>query len=297
MLKLSQILFPLLALPLLVPAAHSAPLDPQPHPAAASAKTPDSTAKPATATPAKRAKRKQKVKRKQRRGCRTHASLRYRRMMQRWSKVPRIRRPRYRDGFRELVIYAVNHGERIRVFPFLADGTLDPEALEKIQRAFRDKKTGAVRPIHPRLVKLIYKLADSLDARQVNLISGYRAPNGEPTLESRHCEGKAADIVIPGVPLAAVARKARALGHVGVGFYPNSGFVHLDVRKRRSYFWVDRSGPGQPSCHLTILSTAAPRFDRKWKPRHDEPKVHTNKRGEPKGERTASTKPGADETT
>jgi hypothetical protein len=31
---------------------------------------------------------------------------------------------------------------------------------------------------------------------------------------------------------------------VGVGYYPNSTFVHLDVRKDRSAFWIDYSGPG-----------------------------------------------------
>ncbi|MEZ4248989.1 MAG: hypothetical protein R3B99_12185 [Polyangiales bacterium] len=30
----------------------------------------------------------------------------------------------------------------------------------------------------------------------------------------------------------------------GVGYYPNSSFVHFDVR-RRSAYWVDRSGPGE----------------------------------------------------
>ena len=32
---------------------------------------------------------------------------------------------------------------------------------------------------------------------------------------------------------------------VGVGYYPNSSFVHLDVRKDRSAFWIDYSGPGE----------------------------------------------------
>ena len=29
---------------------------------------------------------------------------------------------------------------------------------------------------------------------------------------------------------------------VGVGYYPNSSFVHLDVRKDQSAFWIDYSG-------------------------------------------------------
>jgi hypothetical protein len=38
-----------------------------------------------------------------------------------------------------------------------------------------------------------------------------------------------------------------SFAHVGVGYYPNSLFVHLDVRKGPSAFWIDYSGPGQGS--------------------------------------------------
>ena len=36
-----------------------------------------------------------------------------------------------------------------------------------------------------------------------------------------------------------------AFAHVGVGYYPNSDFVHLDVRQKQSAFWIDYSGPGE----------------------------------------------------
>jgi len=39
------------------------------------------------------------------------------------------------------------------------------------------------------------------------------------------------------------------LKKVGVGYYPNSSFVHLDVRKDRSAFWIDYSGPGERSVY------------------------------------------------
>ena len=37
----------------------------------------------------------------------------------------------------------------------------------------------------------------------------------------------------------------RTFEKVGVGYYPNSSFVHLDVRKDHSAFWIDYSGPGE----------------------------------------------------
>jgi len=35
------------------------------------------------------------------------------------------------------------------------------------------------------------------------------------------------------------------LEQVGVGYYPNSSFVHLDVRTEKT-FWIDYAGSGQP---------------------------------------------------
>ena len=37
------------------------------------------------------------------------------------------------------------------------------------------------------------------------------------------------DIRLPGVPVLSVRQAARSLGMGGVGFYPRSGFVHLDT--------------------------------------------------------------------
>lgn len=199
--------------------------------------------------------------------------------MRRWRIVPRIPKPKYREGLRDLVFYSVNLGERIRVFPYLPDGTLDEEALAKVQRIFRDKDSEAEHSVHPRLIKLLYKLADRFDARQITLISGYREAM-EPGDEGQHSLGRAADIVIPGVSLGMIARQARRLGRVGVGFYPNSGFVHVDVRDGPSYFWIDRSGPGQRQCLRRILPLYAQKQDRKWRPKHDEPERHVNRRGE-----------------
>ena len=216
---------------------------------------------------------------RRRRGCSSYAAPRYRRMVRNWQAVPRIPGPKYRGGFRDLVLYSVNHGERIRVFPFLPDGTLDPEAVLQIQHLLRDKDTDEEHPVHPRLIKLLYRTADALNAKQINVISGYRVSTEEKK-EGNHTLGAAVDFMIPGTPLGAVAKKVRSFGHAGVGFYPISGFVHMDVRDGPSYFWIDRSGPGKPTCLRRIYAQSAAKADRKWRPEHDEPALHKNKRGE-----------------
>lgn len=211
--------------------------------------------------------------------CRAWARPEYRQMVRRWQKVPAIPGPRYLDGFRDLTIVSVNLGERIRVLLFKADGSLDPQGMAQVERIFRDKDSDAVHVLNPRLVKLLYKLADHFKARQITLISGYREPV-EAEGGGNHGKGKAADIMIPGVSLAGLAWAARKLGHVGVGFYPTSGFVHLDVRDGPSYFWVDRSGPGQSSCLVRVMAGQGMVADRKWKPEADEPEPRKDRKGD-----------------
>jgi hypothetical protein len=47
---------------------------------------------------------------------------------------------------------------------------------------------------------------------------------------------------------------------VGVGVYPTSQFVHVDIRPR-SYFWVDFSGPRMKNRERGILGDLAARSD------------------------------------
>ena len=103
-------------------------------------------------------KRLKKKKKKKRRRCSQYASPRYRRMVRNWRKLPKIPKPKYRAGYRDLTVYAVNHGERERFFPFREDGTINPEAHEKMKIVCRDKETHAEHAIHPRLIKLLYKI-------------------------------------------------------------------------------------------------------------------------------------------
>jgi uncharacterized protein YcbK (DUF882 family) len=45
----------------------------------------------------------------------------------------------------------------------------------------------------------------------------------------------AVDVRVPGQPLAKLRAAALALRQGGVGYYPSSGFVHVDVGRVR--FW------------------------------------------------------------
>jgi hypothetical protein len=165
------------------------------------------------------------------------------------------------------------------MFLFDADGELTPEALDDLSWLMRDKDTGQEHPIHPRLARVLYRLAESFKVYYFNIISGYRA-SSDPDEESYHNKGRAVDIAMPGVPIGALARRARTLGHVGVGLYPVAGYVHVDVRDGPSVFWIDPSGPGKPSCFRRLQSDVGPRSDRKWKPDDDRPTPKRDAQGQ-----------------
>ncbi|GAB4213670.1 MAG: hypothetical protein OHK0013_37720 [Sandaracinaceae bacterium] len=156
-----------------------------------------------------------------------------------------------------LVFRALHLPQRFELVPASREGGFDEEDLALAQRAFAYRQDGTEHPVHPRLLELVYRAVRHFRAPYVTVVSGYRSGNPR----SRHGQGRAIDLVLPGVSDRRLAAYLRPQGFVGVGIYPNSGFVHLDVRAR-SYFWSDASGPGQPNRERQILRALGPRFDR-----------------------------------
>jgi hypothetical protein len=108
----------------------------------------------------------------------------------------------------------------------------------------------------------VYRVQTHFNAQEVRVISGYRTPAAiASTHGSNHGRGRAIDIVVPGATDEDVAKLVRDMGFTGVGTYPVSGFVHVDVRDR-SYFWVDTSGPGGKNRERGTLADVAARADR-----------------------------------
>ena len=99
------------------------------------------------------------------------------------------------------------------------------------------------RDIDRRLVRLIARVSDVFGGRPLRVVSGFRETSHAK--QSHHKKGEALDFSIDGVPNWALRDYLRTLDHTGVGYYPNSSFVHVDVRARGAY-WVDLSRPGAP---------------------------------------------------
>jgi len=135
-------------------------------------------------------------------------------------------------------------GERLAVEYFSAGAYL-PDALRAIDHLLRDFRTGGVHAIDPGLLDLLHGLTGLTGSgRPFEVISGYRSPATNQMLRSRsegvaagslHQQGRAIDIRLADVPLASLRDAALAARRGGVGYYPQSKFVHVDTGRVRTW--------------------------------------------------------------
>jgi len=176
--------------------------------------------------------------------------------------------PAKRRGHLDLVTYQA----RFRG-PVVEDGKVLPEARQKISALLG---AGGTHPaIAERLIRLLVRVSDTFGGRSIRVVSGYRSSSYFS--DSRHKSAEAIDFSIPGVPNSILRQYLLLLDDVGVGYYPNSSFVHLDVRGCPVQ-WVDYAGPGE-----------APRIPRS-SPRNA---IATNSGASPGGSAKGAAKPRA----
>jgi uncharacterized protein YcbK (DUF882 family) len=136
-------------------------------------------------------------------------------------------------------IESVNTSERMEVFLDLQTGEPTVQSYRRLRHFMRCLRTGAETPIDPRLVELLYRISQRTGQR-IQLVSGFRAPMFSTADLSYHTRGMAADIRIPGMTPLMVRDLAESMGVGGIGYYPTSQFVHVDVRTDRAR-WIDFS--------------------------------------------------------
>ncbi len=146
-----------------------------------------------------------------------------------------FRKPSGASG--RFIIESVNTGEQVEVKLDLATGEVDPASYRSLRHLMRCQRTGAETPMDPRLAELLYRISQRTK-QKILLVSGFRAPMFSAADLSYHTRGMAADIRIPGMTPLMVRELVVSMGVKGVGYYPVSQFVHVDVRDERS-FWTD----------------------------------------------------------
>lgn len=120
-------------------------------------------------------------------------------------------------------------------------GTVRPAGVATL-KGLLGHRGGSEHDISPKLAKLLVAVSDHFGGRPLVVVSGYRPATAGS--HSNHHAGRAVDFRVEGVPNSVVRDFCLTLDGAGVGYYPNSTFVHLDTRAE-SFAWVDRSGPGE----------------------------------------------------
>jgi uncharacterized protein YcbK (DUF882 family) len=145
-----------------------------------------------------------------------------------------------------VVLYTVNHKETFALRLRDAKGAPVRGNQKRFDRFLRCHHTEAKHSMNPRLMRLLYQTGRHWPGKRLEVVSGYRSPKVAKNPHSPHMKGLACDFRVEGVKTTELRDYLRkTFEKVGVGYYPNSTFVHLDVRKDRSAFWIDYSGPGE----------------------------------------------------
>ena len=150
----------------------------------------------------------------------------------------------YTNPEKSLSLYNTHTGEGLKIV-YWAEGHYVPEALAEVNHILRDHRADETHVMDAQLLDLLFAMQRRLETRQpFHIISGYRSPATNALLRqyssgvaknSLHIQGKAIDIRLPGRGLATVRRVAVALRKGGVGYYPDSNFIHLDTGSVR--YW------------------------------------------------------------
>jgi uncharacterized protein YcbK (DUF882 family) len=113
-------------------------------------------------------------------------------------------------------------------------------SLAKLDYFLRDHRTGDVAHFNPRVYDLLEELTAAVGhpGGEIDVVCGYRTPWSNSFLRahtqgvaehSLHMRAEAIDIRMPGVDTYQLRRAALALHEGGVGYYPRSNFIHVDV--------------------------------------------------------------------
>jgi uncharacterized protein YcbK (DUF882 family) len=145
---------------------------------------------------------------------------------------------------RALSFHHTHTGETLTA-EYFSRGSYVPVALTAINHHLRDFRTGEEHLIDPALLDLLHRLTAATETtKPFEVISGYRSPKTNQILREKsagvaasslHMVGKAIDIRLADVPLAALRAAALGLKAGGVGFYPESDFVHVDTGRVRTW--------------------------------------------------------------
>lgn len=144
-----------------------------------------------------------------------------------------------------LQLFHTHTGERLDIV-FRRGNKYVPEAIAKLDYFLRDHRTDEVRHFDPRIYDILEELtyAAGHPNGQVDIVCGYRTSWSNEFLRARtagvaknslHLRAEAIDLRMPGVDTSQLREAALSLRGGGVGYYPHSDFIHVDVGRVRQW--------------------------------------------------------------
>ena len=145
---------------------------------------------------------------------------------------------------RTLSLYHIHTAETLKV-TYREHGDLLPDALAEIKHFLRDFRNEQTHDIDVPLLDQLHDLYAAFGERgRFEVISGYRSPATNAALRhvttgvaehSLHILGKAIDIRLTSAATKDLRTAAIGLKRGGVGYYPESNFVHVDTGPFRTW--------------------------------------------------------------
>ena len=145
---------------------------------------------------------------------------------------------------RSVSLYNIHTGEWLRTV-YWADGHYIREAVRDINWILRDHDSDEIRPMNAGILDLLGMLRTRLESHDPFLVvCGYRSPATNQRLylqragvakHSFHIKGMAIDLRSEGRSIEQIRDAALNLRCGGVGYYPHSGFVHVDCGPVRQW--------------------------------------------------------------
>jgi uncharacterized protein YcbK (DUF882 family) len=155
--------------------------------------------------------------------------------------LPALARTR---GDRRLSFYHTHTGETLNVV-YAENGLYLSDALAEVNLFLRDFRTGDVHTIDPELLDILHTAQLYTGSNgQIEVLSGFRSHATNERLRltglgvaqhSLHMTGQAVDVRFADISTRTLMRAAVSMGRGGVGYYPESDFVHLDTGRVRTW--------------------------------------------------------------
>jgi uncharacterized protein YcbK (DUF882 family) len=110
------------------------------------------------------------------------------------------------------------------------DGSMDGDTAKEVKRLFKCRRSGRERNIDRGTLSMLADLAVKYPGKTIEYVSVYRG-NSEESRTSPHRAGRAIDFRIRGVnPTEIRDYLWRTYSEVGIGWYPQESFIHMDHR-------------------------------------------------------------------